>query len=595
MKKRFFRNLDGTFNISRIELAVSIVIMFIALLIFFTDGLNTINYYLPEYDDAYNATVSANFARYGQYRVSYPKDIVFYNLITTGVPVLLPTAIIYKIFGISEVTTGIVPLVYATLSLILIFILLCNCWGNVKGRYIVSALLTLIFFFSGTWLDYMSTRLLGEGASAFFLLLALLFFQFFYTKKKRLFLFLAGFFVAPAFLTKSAMIFFVVVFSGLIFIDGVFLKQIKKRNVVDYHLGFISGFFIFDLFKLITLGGLKNYCQWWICELFNMFNQSSGVDLAYSVKTKFDFLHEILFYNNYLCLFFMLVPVAIYLVYFVKTFFGKRELAEKFAVMRFAGLGGASLLWYFLFFGGAGLIAARRQSVNALFIKLSFTWLLGYIFFTILKLKREKALSLKKKLISALLIACLLYAFVPYGRCKVMIRDYIKKENSESESSKITKEFLKKIELLPADASLYSYGWWDEPLITLFLDRRINDISGLYARKQLLEMGKLDDIRKMLKKIRQNVYLDLIDNAQPIEKDSYFIVGRSIRDIMKKDLEDNLGLKLIKVDGVSFNDYADDESKKSGFDLCSIYKIEDREIPQEKSVPLEDNFDDIFN
>ncbi len=538
-KGRLFSFVGG---ISKYEFALSVLVMVIAFFVFFMDGLNEITYFVPEFDDGYNATVAANFARYGEYKVSYPKDITFYNIITTGSPMLLPAAILYKIFGISEITTGIVPLVYSSLSLVLVFVLLCNCWGNVKGRYAVSALLTLTFFFSKSWLDYVAKFLQGEAASAFFLLLALLFLQLFYTGKKRLFLFLAGFFVPPAFLTKTAMIFFVVVFSGLIFLDGFFLKQIKKRNVADYHLGFLLGFVFFDFFKLITLGGFKPYGQWWVNEVKNMLNQSSGIDFTYSFGMKFSYLKDILWHNNYFCLFLMTLPVLVYFFYVAQCLLRKKEVDEKFSVIRFAGLGGASLLWYFLFFGGRGLIYARRHSVNAMFIKLAFVWFLGFLIFMVLKLNRERQFSPQKKVFSAVLIISLFYLFVPFGRFKSMASKFIDKENSEPELMQLTKGFINKVSLLPENAELYCYSWWQEPIVTLYLDRVIFDISeGMKAENQ---------------------------------GESYFIVGRLIHGITKKELEQKLGKKLVKIDGVDFTKYANPYYSVEDLDLCSIYKIE---------------------
>ena len=101
-----------------------IVFLFLFSILFFTDGINTITTQLLAYDEAYNATVAANVFRYGEYRVSYPDNIVFYNMITTGETVILPTAALYTLFGINNITSTLVALLYALLSIWCMWILL---------------------------------------------------------------------------------------------------------------------------------------------------------------------------------------------------------------------------------------------------------------------------------------------------------------------------------------------------------------------------------------------------------------------------------------------------------------------------------------
>ena len=146
------------------------IIITIFCCIFLIDGINTIQHQIIGYDEGYNATVAANLVRHGEYRVSYPYDIVFHNIITTGTPVLLPTAVLFKLFGINYITCAIVPLIYMTLSIFAIWVIMCRCldFGKI-GQFISIILVSLIIISSAAALiPYISTHLVGESACIFF-------------------------------------------------------------------------------------------------------------------------------------------------------------------------------------------------------------------------------------------------------------------------------------------------------------------------------------------------------------------------------------------------------------------------------------------
>lgn len=110
MKKE--NNRIGKTPKCNLDFMIGIAIMIVAIILFIMNELNAVQYQLLTYDESYNATVAANVARYGEYRVSYPSKSVFYNMITTGETMLLPTALVYKLFGINTITSSIIPLVY---------------------------------------------------------------------------------------------------------------------------------------------------------------------------------------------------------------------------------------------------------------------------------------------------------------------------------------------------------------------------------------------------------------------------------------------------------------------------------------------------
>lgn len=530
------------------EFLLSCLLVGVVAVIFFVDGFNAIQYKSINYDDGYNATVAANFARYGVYKVSYPDDIVFYNMITTGTPVLLPTAILYKLFGINELTTAFIPLLYTTFSFVLMFIILCHSYGDVKKKYVVSAVMCVILLMSDSWIPYMSRVLQGEAAALFFLLLAVDNFVLFYIRQKRRFMFLSGFFVPAAFCSKSAMIFFVIVFFVLVLVDGFLLKIIAKRTVADYCVGSVVGFCFFDLFKFVSLGGIRPYIHWWWAELANMMHQSSGVDLAYGVSAKFSYLSDIFSgYSKYFCLALILLTVAVYVLYATATFKSSKKSTCALPALCFAGLGGSSLLCYFVLFGGRGLVYARRHSVNEVFVKFFFIYFIGLLFFMSFRWFREKKVSNKTVFLSGFLFCAVLFLFLPSETLKRNLFAYIAKDHEKSYSMCLTEDFLKEISCLPDSATLYCADWWQEPNITLRLDRKMTDIN------------------------------DVISGKKQLAAESYFIVGQLIDNVEKTDLEQKLKRKFEKINSltVDYAKYTIPPFDRKDFDCFAIYALKE--------------------
>ena len=112
-------------------------------------------------------------------------------------------------------------------------------------------------------------------------------------------------------------------------------------------------------------------------------------------------------------------------------------------------------------------------------------------------------------------------------------------------------QFLDEIALLPENATLYCAGWWQEPAVTLFLDRDMKDIY------------------------------EVIKGETKLENDSYFIVGNYILDESKSNLETVLNVQLDEVDSIEINYgiYPSAFDRKD-FDNFAIYEIK-------KNTPLE--------
>lgn len=524
-----------------IDYVIGFLIVIVFMLANIFDGVNIIRHQIIEFDAGYNATVAANLMRYGEYRVSYPSNINFYNIITTGQAVILPTAFMFKVFGINNITTTIVALIYGVLVIPAIWCMFGKCFSKRRGTYSVSAVLTVLLLLSDDLYMYISTSLLGESAALFFLVVACIFLIGYYENKEKYKLGLSGVFVAFAFLTKSSMIFFVVTFAGMIFIENLIINRERCREVLSFIGGFLLGFLVLDSYKFFRLGSIKEYLAWWIEEWANMLNQSSGIDTTYSLGYKVELLESFFVgCNRYFCLVMLGIPIAIYILRLVlKIFKGKEYIGENMVPMLFAGLGGVSLFVYFVLLGGKGLVYPRRLEVNQIFVRMFWTYLIGKLFFLLSDIIKEKRTDRKvngKIVINILVmfvVSCLVF---PWNQIKENVVALVVKEDEDNIELQQMNNFLNEVEHLEEDAIIYCAGWCQEPNITLQLDREIVDIY------------------------------DSIENGKKVEGNSYFVSGQVGAGVRKWDLENLIGAELVRIDSGKLEGEED-------FERFAIYKI----------------------
>lgn len=105
----------------------------------------------------------------------------------------------------------------------------------------------------------------------------------------------------------------------------------------------------------------------------------------------------------------------------------------------------------------------------------------------------------------------------------------------------LMQEFIKEIYALGDEASLYCYGWWQEPNITVFLDRKMTNLE--------------------------------IEVPEKIDYDNgYFFIGQTFlagtAEEIEEKLYESLNIELVKIDNIEV-----DPERISNKDTFSIYKI----------------------
>ncbi|RKM54462.1 hypothetical protein D6853_13120 [Butyrivibrio sp. X503] len=120
---------------------------------------------------------------------------------------------------------------------------------------------------------------------------------------------------------------------------------------------------------------------------------------------------------------------------------------------------------------------------------------------------------------------------------------YVDKEIVDDYEKKLMDEFVTEVDKLAPDARLYCYGWWQEPDVTLFLDRSMIDLESVDREEEPVEGG-------------------------------YFLIGRRFDNHNISDIEESFDIELEKVSNLDV-DY-DAFYTYNAEELFSIYKIREK-------------------
>jgi len=522
-------------NISN-KLCFLLFVVFVTL--FAVDGFNEITYQSLGYDEAYNATVAANFVRYGEYRVSYPDNIIFHNIITTGVPVLIPTAFVFYFWGINHETSSVIALVYSIMNIVLLWYFIRIVLGKITNKNTVLAtFLTIFLIISNNYYFFLSTHLLGEIACVTFLFCGFLCF-YHYFEDKNIWCFLGvGFFFVTAFLTKSSTIFFLFSLLGITILESFITKTIKKEVWLPLFLGILLAFLLIDGFKLFQLGTFSNYLDWWLAEFKNMSNQSGGEKV--DMWDKILYLSDIFGCSWEASIILISYPIFFYIFHIFNRF--SKNPCSTNPTLVIMGVSGVSLIVYFILFGDSGLVYARRHAINVFFIRV--TVLIHALITVILYYRKQHNY---KYIFIILLVSLVSPGLITVDSIKNNINSLFTQRTEKDYGYELMSTYLTQVSKLPKSATLYTMGWWQEPNVTLFLDRKMTNAEGLF------------------------------NGSRHLTENCYLLIGHLINDLSKKDAEEKLNVRLIRINNIEVDydklSYPFDHMDYLNYSIYSIKK-----------------------
>lgn len=520
----------------------------------FYDCVNFVTYSWAEYDEAYNASVASNFARYGEYRISYPDESIFPNVITTGILVLIPTSLLYSLVGINNITSNIIPMLYGMISILLIWYFIRIVLKDYVRHYdIMSSILCCLVILSEKMYRQICTHLIGESCSLFFFILALISYVLAEKKNKNNFLLGAGICIAYCFLTKSSSIFLAVSFSVHLITDTFLVKRFTIWDVIKYIEGLVIGFVTIESFKIYSLGSIKKFLLWWRNELFdNMPNQSGGW-ITPTFQERFCFLEDFFQGNKFFFCALILFAIGLYCYKLYLSLIKNKNISVTFNAICLCGICGASIFLYFLTFGKSGLFYPRRLILYIIAIRIFGTLIFCQICNSLHTriVKRNNASTYQSLFVS---FCCAIVFFICLYPPTVVAHtavEYTFKENKEKQGLHCMKLFLNEISKLPQNSDIYVAGWWQEPNITIFHDRKM-----------------------------KNIY-DAMQSKKKLSSNSYFIAGNRVEGITISEIEDSLNSKLkltYVADSTFLSPYPG--CVKCGIRPFSIFKISKKNLSE---------------
>lgn len=491
------------------------------------------------FDGAVFAQVSQNLANKFQYRTNYVANYgihytgrLFDQTITTGLPVTLPVAMLFRLFG-ESFAAGLI--VNSTYLILMAFAIIYYLKKSLKlSNFLV--LLAIILLYGTPNLYGYGFGLWGEIPMFFYFLLVLIYLHKHEVTSKSRFLFWAGLFFGVGYLTKT----YILICAPALFFAATFDYLVKrqltlralagvKRFFQEYGM-FPTGFFVpvlvFELFKLISLG-IADYLSWWKDQLYYIMDHGGvqqGLSGINRIFTKFTTHLEIL--SSFkgipgpiivLLLGLLLLAFFYILSYGISLFWMKQRPVESENILFSNDI--------------LVLITATLSHFGWWLLITDYTWeryiFIGYILleiwlvvlFSLLAKYTQKFISKTRKT-SYVLYRLFYVGFI----CLLLVgsslniinkKEYLISFEDTAEKTAILKAG-QYIRNLPDSAEVFGYGWWQAPVVAFASGKTFENI---FNHSEMMNFGPLTekyfviDLYAFLldPTVRQNI-LDQYDN-----------------------------------------------------------------------------------
>lgn len=457
-----------------------IVCALMAALILFT----AVHFAYQWVDGAWNAQVAVTYANTGSYATTYPEHDVFSVPITTGQTVLLPAALVFRCFGVTDASAAIVPVLYMLAACVALYALLRRFFADTAFSPVCAAVLSAVcvlvsFFFFSLYGRY-AYQLLGEGAALLFLLVACLALSSYDASRHNRWALLCGAMLACALVTKTVAVCFLLVFALLIALECLISRRYPIALIFWLLLGFFAAFALLESFKFVQLGSsVSAYLRWWKSTIYYSFNLSSGEGASLSfldrvMKNLADAANLFTQGNKIALLLLTLVAPLCYLVSAIARLMGRKDpfaAPGRFSLLAL-GLCGDGFIVASLLFTSGGMFLERRVLLHGVcFLAFIAAVLLALIAraFTQRKLRAICAGVLSAALCVTLLPVCV----------KGAANAFLYAQSDDAQRSRDVHEFAAQVAQMPRDAVYYGCGWTFAAETALLLDLPLTDIEAV--------------------------------------------------------------------------------------------------------------------
>jgi len=481
--KHFFRNAETWLLIPIILVTLLAFVKYYS--VAFTSTLS--------FDGAIIVQTAQNLARNLQYSTFYEGQL-FDPIITTGITVALPAAILFRIFGESFATGLIVNANYLILALIFLVHYLKNYW-KLNNWFI---LLAILMFTATPSLITNGFGFYGEIPMFFFMLLMLISLHKFGSTLKKVHFLWAGLFLGLAYLTKTIALICVpaIIFAVLLYF--LVNKQTIQRwgIVIGYifksYLLLLSGFIIpvlvFELFKMISLG-FATYTHMWSEQIRTIAifagvtqrNSNSG-QLFAKLLSRLDTLSSFVGISKIIIVFLLLLVFLLFLYflgYGIYTISKKNtQIDNKLNVFSIDTI---VLVVVTLSYFGWWLLIVRDSTVWERYIFIGYVYLeLSLVLVVSLLHQSQKKIVPRDGKVAIWLIRvfkalvlCLLLVLTGFNLVRTKNLAISFKDTEEKKGYLEISEFIKN---LPDNSEIFGYGYWQAPVVSFVSDRVFSNI-----------------------------------------------------------------------------------------------------------------------
>ena len=230
---------------------------------------------VPSFDGSMNLQVPVSLVRDGLYATNYGGLVPFERRIQTGGPVLLPIAVMFKLFGIGSFQALLVNVFYIGV-MVFFFVRISK---ELKANRVAVVWFLGITVFIWSYME-LAMGIYGEIPTLALFLGMVYFLLLSERKGKACYFAIAGVFYGLAYLTKTVILIAVPAIIAVFASKWLIEKKMKLKDILLWAVGAAAPVGVFELYKLAQLG-VSHYLVYWRGQSDNILRQA-GVKAGYA-------------------------------------------------------------------------------------------------------------------------------------------------------------------------------------------------------------------------------------------------------------------------------------------------------------------------
>jgi hypothetical protein len=478
MKKQSFGILEYIKN-NRLESAGAALILIITFL-FSAKCVLTAMTSAFSFDGGITIQAAQNMAKHFRFATSYFTGYNdFCGALTTGLPVVAPIALLFKISGESFSAGLLVNALYMILLFLAVAYYIKYCL-KLNNFFVLLAL--LLFYGTKDMFD-LGFGIYGEIPMCFYILAGAAFVHKYSESGDKKNLFIAGIFIGLGFITKIVTL---IIVPALIFAAAWDYFAVNRNNkakaALTEYAGFICGFLIpavvVEIYKLCMLG-FGGFINWWTgmangvsiqggIMKYGRMTETYGIFLKYNRHLDLLAKYKSIDRTLIIVLLYLLVIVFIGLLYYSFKYLKKKNAQKEGApvysksMIMIMALTLTYFIWWILI-APTGRAWYRRIITGVIFYKICLVYMahLGYV---LIKKYTGKLPGAGRQLaMTAAYIAFMMLIAVSAWRVIDIKNNELPLYNTGEKDGVL--EAANFIKALPPEAQIYGFAWWQAPNI----------------------------------------------------------------------------------------------------------------------------------